>query len=332
MKTRTMIAGKAVRTAVAFWRRRAKAPVVASALLATLLIGGPAQARDSIAAFVNVQQPKKLASEEWRSISYAARRILKHVDQALDALAEGKTDLAATNIGQGLKLVQIVDAALPASKVKTEIKAGALTYTDQSLSKPSLVPIFREFDRVDELAMIDPKAAGARVGQSAAKRPYPEYTYSGLEYSAVKLNIKLTKRDLLSAQNLIKKNDVKAARSALDEILWTGPVFEYSSADLPLTRAADNLRLAESEFKDHRVDEARAALSAASFELKGYVTGSGKTSSKDVEKLRSEIEQVAKELGRQTPATLSKRIADWWGRVTSTASPTCTGLASSRHH
>ena len=277
-------------------------------------------AADAITSSVNATPPpKKLTSDEWRAMSLAGNRILKHTDQALTALADKKNDEATTNIDQGLKLVEIIDAALPASTVTTDIKSGALSYTDSDSVKPTFVPIYREYDTVDVLSPVTAQKQ-AKAG-AAPVIAVPDVSYAGFDYTGVKLDLRLARQDLQTAEDLIKKDDTKAATAALQDILATGVIFEYSSMDQPLARAMDNLRLAESELKADHPDQAKNALAGASEALKNYEKMTGDTGSKDVKKLYQELDEETKTVAQEKPETFSPKVSDWWGRVKNWLTP-----------
>jgi hypothetical protein len=293
--------------------------MIAAVISLTGLMSLSALANDAISSSVNVSPPpKKLSGDEWRALSVASSRILKHTDQAMTALADKKNDEALTNIGQGLKLVQIIDAALPASTVTTEIKSGGLSYQDNDHVKLTFVPIYREYDTVDIVSLVTAqKQAKGSTTASTKVTAVPEVTYAGFDYTGVKLDLRVAKRDLQASEELIKQGDTKAATAALQDILATGVIFEFSAVDQPLARAMDNLRLAESEFKANHPDQAKVALAGASDALKKYEQLTGDSRSKEVAKVNKEIDEVTKNLAQQKPETFSQRISDWWNRCLS---------------
>ena len=85
--------------------KRCTFQMMAAAISLTGLMTLSALADDAISSSVNVSPPPKtLSGDEWRAMSLASNRILKHTNQALTALADKKNDEALTNIGQGLEL------------------------------------------------------------------------------------------------------------------------------------------------------------------------------------------------------------------------------------
>jgi hypothetical protein len=284
-----------------------------AAITLTALTAMPCLANAAISSSVDVTPPPtKLTAEEWRSLSLSASRILKHTDQALTALADKNNEGALTNIGQGLKLVEIINSVLPASKVTTNIKNGALEYKDADDVKPGFVPIYREYDSIDVLSPV----TEVKQFYASTRQPgtVPDVAYAALDYTSVKLDVRLAKRDLESAQELVKKDDVKAATAALRGILTTGVVFEFSSTDQPLVRAMDNLRLADTEFMANHPDQAKFALAGASDALKNYEKLTGDSRSKEAAGLRKEIDEVANDLAKEKSETFTTKVGGWWGR------------------
>ena len=294
------------------------APVLLFTGLATLaILSGPIRAADTISSKVDVTRPSQhFTGDESRALSLSASRILKHVDQALDALADKKNDAATANIEKGLTLVRLVDGILQPTVVKTEIKGAGVTYEDEDSVKPPFVSIFREYDQVDIFSTVtaQKQKGGILPGKSVTG---PEITYTELDSATVKLNLRLAKRDLLQAQDDVKKGDAKMAAADLEDIQASGVIFEFSRTSEPLVRAMDNLRLAESEMKHQHADLAKVALSGAVDALKGYEKVSGDTRSKEVAALHKEVDAVAQDLAGQKPETFTQKISDWWSKCLS---------------
>jgi hypothetical protein len=260
---------------------------------------------------------KQLTSDEWHSVSLSAGRILMHVDLALDALADKKNEEATANIDKGLTLVKIINGVIPSTVVKTEISGAGLTYADQEPITPKFAPIYREFDQMDVISPVTAQKQQAVVKGATAAPKSPsaaDYTYAGLDYTSIKLNLRLANRDLLLAQDSIKQGDTKAATAALQDIQSAGVIFEFSAIREPLVRAMDNLRLAESELKAKHPDQAKAALSGAEDALKNYGKVAGDSRSKEVTEMNKEVEETAKNIAGEKEESFSKKISGWWDK------------------
>jgi hypothetical protein len=288
--------------------------IVCGVVGAVLFVAG-AQAADAITSKVDVTPAaNKFTAADWRAVSLGANRILMHVAEALDALAEKKNDQALANIEKGTTLTNILNGVVPGATVKTEITGAGITYKDETQVKPKFVPIYREYDMVDTISRVTSQKQISHADKSAStKAPRaPEFSYVGLDYSDVKLDLRLAHRDLLAAQHLLKAGDTAAAQLTLQDIENNGVIFEFSATRMPLARAMDNLRLAESELKNNHPDQAKAALGAATDALKNYETVTG---AKDVKQLQEQINEVANNIGRYNPESFSKKVSEWWDKV-----------------
>ncbi|MEP6809916.1 MAG: YfdX family protein [Chthoniobacterales bacterium] len=285
-----------------------------------MLVSTGADAADAITTKVDVTPPaKQLNGDEWRAVSLSANRVLKHIDSALDGLADKNADVASTNIEKGLTLIKIIDGVLPATTVKTDISGAGVTYDDQDQIKPAFVPIYREYDAVDVVSPVAEQQQNKVAEKNNAAPPAnpktaPEVAYAGGDYTSIKLDVRLARRDLLAAQDLIKKGDTAAATLALQDIQTNGVMFEFSATRMPLSRAMDNLRLAETELNAKRPDQAKAALGAATDALKNYEAIAGTSRMPEVQKLQKEINDVTKDLSNEKSDAFSKKISSWWNK------------------
>jgi hypothetical protein len=301
-------------------QRCASRSVIAFGLAALVVLAPSAHADGPVTSSVSTQPPSKpLSPSDWRTLSLASRRILRHADLANTALADKKNDVALANINKGLLLLQIIDKILPVSTVKTEIKASDLTYQDEDQVKPAFVPIFGEADEFDVVSDVtaeqQKKPVAAKPKAGASQVMVPEVTYAGFDYSGMKLNVRLANSDLHQAQDRINQGDTSGASAALQDLLGNGVIFEFSTVDQPLARAMDNLRLSEMELNNDQPLAAKTALDAASDELARYTKVAGESRSKDVEQLRKEIAADAKNITQYKKDTFSAKIAGWWGRM-----------------
>jgi hypothetical protein len=290
--------------------------VIICGLIGAMLFVTEAQAASTITSKVDVTPPTtQLSSDEWRAVSLSAGRILMHASQALDALADKRNDEAAANIDKGLTLVKILEGILPPTIVKTEIAGAGQTYQDQDSVKLTFVPIYREYDQVDVITPVIAQKQQAATTPPAKSGTAPQFTYTGLDYTGIKLNLPLAKRDLLLAQDFVKQGNVMAATAALQDILVTGVIFEFSTMREPLVRAMDNLRLAESELKNKHPEQAKAALVGAQDALKNYGKLAGDSRSKEVAELNKEVDEVAKKLSAEKEESFSTKISHWWDKI-----------------
>lgn len=302
----------------------------------------PDETTARISSKVDVEPTTQLTDNESREVAFAAGRILKHVAQARDAVADQQYDTAAKHVDQGLKLIQIINNVLPHYSVKTEIKAGDIVYSDDDEIVPSFVTLFDELDRRDIVTPVlrakkevegkaaEKKAESKKDGNEATTagkgtaHAAPIVSLADIEHTTIKLDVRFASRMLAIAKQDLAAEDHQQrlnADAALLTLQAGAVMFEYEEIDLPLEQAADNLKLAEAEMKAGRHREANQALRAASDELKQYEKSAGESRAKEVRQLHQEIEKLTTELAKGKPTDKqaeehSATIANLWQRVT----------------
>lgn len=293
---------------------------------------------------VDIAPSKRLTGTESREVSFAAGRILKHVTQARNAIADHQHDAASKNVDQGLKLIEIIDHVLPHYSVKTEIRAGDLVYVDEDDVARTFVTLFDELAHRDIITPVlrAKKEAETQAGTAKAevkktertnavhaddKNPAPAAPVVALEdidYTAVKLDLRFASRMLEVAKQNLKEKDHKwhlQADAALLALQAGAVIFEYEEVDLPLEQAADNLKLAEGEMRLGRSEEAKVALRVVGDELKQYEKSAGENRAKEVRQVSQELDKLTTELAKGKPSDkrgteLANAISGMWQRVT----------------
>ncbi len=247
----------------------------------------PNQPADSsrISSKTTVERISRLSARESQELSFAAARVLKHVAQARAALAENKPERAQEHVGQGLKLVAIIDRVLPREKMKTSITAGELVYSDEDEFTPEFITVFEELERRDivtpilqakqEVAQqIAPKSAD---GKAPAGEGPLYVSQADINYTSLKLDVDAARRLLREANQALDGKKPRDADLALNHLQTTAVLLEYDELELPLAQAADNLKLAEAEMNTGRYEAAKVALNAAVDELERYEKQTGET-------------------------------------------------------
>ena len=279
-----------------------------------------------IVSKIDVEPVAHLSDVEMREVSFASGRILKHVAQARDAIAENHKQDAVRHVEQALKLMKIVDGLLPHYKVKTQITSGDVCYVDEDDVTPRYVTLFEDIDRRDVISpvirakheaglKVDPRTAPK--DQDGALAPVPlVVTRADVTYTLVRLDVDLARRTLGLASKELGDERVKQADSALHSLQAGGVLLELEEIDLPLKQTADNLKLAEIEMKDGRHDESRAALQEAIDDLKDYEEQVGEKRGEEVKALHEEITKLTAELEKDKPSPaetqkLATTISRW---------------------
>lgn len=278
-------------------------------LLSALSVNIHAASR--ITAEVNAKPGAKLSAEESRALSLSAAQVLKHVNQARSAIGKKDLKTADLNVDQGLVLVRIINETVPVYKVETRIKAGDLTYVDKEDSKPAIVPLYEELQRVSVMAPIE--AAKKAAQKEAAASGVPVAVDVELVHTRTELNVELARAGLQAAKEALQKKDAKAADGALATV-QTGVIFGYAKVDLPLEKVRENLVLAKAMVDSGKAKEARAALEVAGDALEEYEKGAGQNRANEAKNLRSEMKKLSSEIEADGKGA-SEKIMDWWNLV-----------------
>lgn len=259
-----------------------------------------------------------LTDEEMRAVSFSAGRILKHVDQAIQAIAKQEKSTALTHIDKGLTLAGIIEQSLPLTTVKSTIKAGKLQYSDEDKVKSLTVPIYQELDMVSilEPVVAAKKATAAKASKAPAKGRIEEV---GESYLGITLNVADAKTYLETAKDALAKGHVDAASKDLAAIQEKVTVV-YAGERGPLAEAREDLALAHFDMEHGFRKEAQVALTDASESLSRYEKSGGKHQA-DVKTLQAEITALTTELDKSKEEGVMEKakgkIMGWWDRVKS---------------
>ncbi len=294
--------------------------VLAAALLVTLPVFADAD-KARITAESNIKPLVTLSAQESQAMSLAAGRILVHTNNARIALAIEDKKTALNEINQGLTLVKVIVNALPKYIVTTTITTGDVTYNAEDEVSKRFVAVFNEQYVEDVIAPVAQAKAKKLKGRGhrAGKSPFIE-DYSVLQKSTMKLNIVMAADALTLAKNELDKGHFDNADMALAMLQAEGVVFEFDVVELPLTEAADDLKLAQLEVSEGKVSQAQATLSRASDNLKKYESIAGESRAKAVRELQKDIDKLTHSLakGSHSESALKKAekdIASYWERV-----------------
>ncbi len=220
-----------------------------------------------------------------------------------------------------MTLVKVVERALPKYKVTTKITTDDVTYTDEDEVSRRFVPVFNEQYIEGVIApVVQAKSKHAKSHGKKSRGMPPVVDYSVWRKSAMKLDVVVAGDALSLAKDELKKEHFGNADIALALLQTEDVVFEFDEIELPLTEAADNLKLAQLEVSEGKTAQAQATLKRASDSLKKYEGIADKNRAKNVRELHQEIDKLAKSLaiGNQSKGDLKKienKIDSYWERV-----------------
>jgi hypothetical protein len=293
-------------------------------LMALVITGActAAHAADRITADVKlVRSGPALTDAEQQAVSFSAGRILKHVEQAKQALAKQDKPMALAQIEKGLSLATIIERTIPPVQVKATIKAGTLHYQDDDQVKELVVPIYQELDTV---SLIEPVVAAKKEAASkdrtpAHKTPAREQVEEiGENYTSITLNVEEAKTHLENAKVALGKGKIDAAAKHLSTI-QEGVTLLYAVESGPLAYAREDLILAQMYLDENRPTQAERALKDAAESLNQYEKAGGKHQA-EARTLRDEMAALSKELEQEKQGPMEKvkeKLMGWWHRVRS---------------
>ncbi len=280
------------------------------------------QATDRITADVKlVPSGQALSDAEQRAVSFAAGRVLKHVDQARQALAKQDKPMALAQIEKGLSLVTIIEQTIPPVHVTATINAGTLHYQDEDQVKRLVVPIYQELDSV---SIVEPVVAAKKAAASKDNTPTHKTTarekVEELEenYTSVTLNVEEAKAHLVNAKEALTKGRFDAAAKDLSTI-QAGVTLVYAVESRPLAQVREDLVLAQMYLDDQRFKQAEQALKDAGELVSRYEKAGGRHQD-EARALRDEMADLGKELAQEKQGSMEKvkeKLMGWWDRVRS---------------
>jgi YfdX protein len=222
---------------------------IAAALMAGLIAGGPAYAERAIQEDVNVTPGRHITPQDEATISSTAVKVLRHIAAARGALQSEKpdTEKAKVQLNQSEKLLDIIQAALPTTKIKDRIWVAKkhLEYEDSEEVLPDLIPIDTSLEElVDFLpttkakAHLDNAKQALKKGDKSKAAEQLQEMDDALFYVEADLPLSSTRHLVDQARSALAKGkvDAKAADRALAEA-EDNVVFVSMSFDSPLTQA-----------------------------------------------------------------------------------------------
>ncbi|MBI1389784.1 MAG: hypothetical protein GC154_15200 [bacterium] len=250
----------------------------------------------------------EITGDEWRSLSYSAGLILKHVDQARIAIAQKNKDDALVHVNQGLTLVHIINNVLPPVVVETQIKAGDAVYHDRDQYNPFLVPIYNESIRYDILAPV----------MRAQNIETPQLLKAGVDYSTENLNVQTAGDDLNAAQRLLQNNDLIGADAVLNDLFNRSVMFETVQYELPISGVVRQLAISERQFNNGNYIAAEKALRQASDLLSDTIKNIKTEDRVLMERMRQNIVDLADVVHDQARRpSFTSHFTSIWNNLTS---------------
>lgn len=284
-------------------------------LLACFAAAGDAGAAEGnaeprIRAEVDVEPAVPVTDEERRAIYLAAGRVLKHVDQAREALEAEDRGQAVHHVEQARLLIDIIGNALPVYDVRARIESGELVYEDREEVQDTVITVFDELERAALLAPV--KAARIEAREAAGEAPTAVVDV-GLVHTRAELDVDAARVRLEAALSALKDREHEAADDLLAAV-QTSVRLTRVEIDLPLERARTNLMLARDRLDEGRLEDARLALRVAIDALADYEAAAQASRAEEAAALRGEMAELENTI--QSDARQAREKLDaWWDRL-----------------
>jgi hypothetical protein len=297
---------------------------VAAALLAAAVISGPALARDTIKEETTVLPGRTVTPRDEARISAVAVKVLRHIADARGKLQGDSPDAdkAKSELEQAEKLLDIIQADLPTTKVKDRIWVAKkhLEYEDTQEVLPDLVPIYAG---LDELVSYVPtaKAKGhldeAKQALEKGDKPKAQEqlaaTDDALLYVEADLPLSSTRHLVAEAKADLDKKDTNAADQALASA-EDNVVFVSVSFQSPLINAKAALWRAWQDYELGAKDYAKADLN----EAVKYLERAAKSKDAEERAAAEDLVTSVRELHRLIESEdkgFSTKIESYWHRL-----------------
>lgn len=247
-----------------------------------------ANAAESIVSKVSVvSSTRDISDNEWKTLSFTAGRIIKHVDQARLAIVQMNKTQALDCITKGLMLTAIIHNTIPPVQVETEITSGDLVYKDSDDAAQLLIPIYNDSFRYDILAPV------MRAKSEAQNQPSLKLVEAGIDYTTEYLDLHIAKMFLESAQRFLEDDKLADADKMLSSLLNRGIIFDNVNYEMPLSRAINLMAFSERAYNDGDVKASEAALRQASDIMSDYIKTVKTNERVILEKIRISLDDLA---------------------------------------
>lgn len=297
---------------------------VAATLVVSALLSGSVLADDNIKEEVMVTSGRQITPQDEAVISSAAIKVLRHIAEARGELQgdEPNTDKAKAELDQSERLLNIIQAALPTTKIKDRIWVAKkhLEYENTREVLPDLVPIYASLgELVDYMPTaqakthLDQAKQGLEKGDKEKAKEQLQAVDDALLYVEVDLPLNSTRQLLAQAKAQLAKGDAKAADQTL--IATEGNVqFISVSFQSPLTDAKAALWRARQDYELGKKDYAKADLGKAVKYLQHAAQSDDKIVRQAAEKLVADV-RALHELIEVGDKDFSSRFESAWHRI-----------------
>ena len=294
--------------------------LILTLLVAIVLGAGPALAK-TIHEKVTVKPVKTISPAEESIISSAAAKVLRYIAKARGAIHDKDLEQAGKDLKKANKLIDIIKASLPTTKVKDHIWVAKkhLNYESTEDVKPDLVPIYAALDEIEDVVPVkqakkhlDKAKESLDKGDKKTAKESLEAVDKALIYTEVDLPLASTEKHIIAAQGMLAQNKPDDANKEL-KAAEDGVLFISTVTEAPITLAKKSLWKATRDYAAGKYDAAGEELEKAGVYLKNATKSADKTTREEAGKLGDDIEALKAKVGKGGKAT-GTAITSLWER------------------
>jgi hypothetical protein len=270
---------------------------------------------------VTVTPSRSLSPREDAIISAAGVKVLRHIAQARGDIHGKDTEGAKTELDRAEQLLDIIQEALPTTKVKDRIWVAKkhMEYEDTQEVLPELIPIYASLDDLVDIMPvdtakkhIDDAREHLKSGDKENARLALEATDAALQYTEVDLPLNTTRQFVVEAKADLSKDNAhdadRALKSAEDSVVYLSFAVEQ-----PLFAAKALLWQAALDLEAGQNDLAKADLRDAI----GYLETANASDQKPTQEAASRLLEQARQLQQDLDAgrDIGARLRRLWERT-----------------
>lgn len=250
----------------------------------------------------------ELSPDDLHQVSLLTSRIVGHLNEATQNLADMNKDSAGDQIDKAEQLIKVVRDILPVTTVVTTVTdaAGKKIYHDSDTIQKDRIPLYRG-------------AVSLEIVEPLLDAKQDEADIKGLRLAEVEVihtsltaDLRYIERKLALAKKLLDEPEKALAQLVLAQT--QGMKFSVNENDHPLVDAQAALRLSERMVKEKRFEAARENLRLAQIRLESYRAVIDEEPEGKVKALQDEMATLISQIEEEGAAG---KIRKYWERVVS---------------
>jgi cellobiose-specific phosphotransferase system component IIA len=190
----------------------------------SMVAGSGTVSAEDVKETITTTPSKKLSEKEASIVSSSAVKVLRHIAQARSDIEKKNTKEAGNELRQALALIEIIQEALPTTKVKDQIWVAKthLSYENTEEVAPDLIPIYASLDEIEDLVPAEKAKEHVKNAEKHLSKGDKEKAKNELEaadealvYTEIDVPLSFTKEHVVAAQDYLSQNKPEKADESL---------------------------------------------------------------------------------------------------------------------